>query len=161
MMTRIRIPLLAVALAVLALLASACDLAAAGRQANTDVGAAQQAEDLEAQVDLRNSLSTARVYYSEAATYTGIAPASLAAIEPGSCYVSSLSPSSASGHSCEAGQGAPSLSVLGEGSAFAAAAMAPSGTCYWIRDVIGQGTFYGSGPVCTGTAALAASGASF
>ncbi|MFN2544983.1 MAG: hypothetical protein ABR600_10525 [Actinomycetota bacterium] len=160
-MTGIRIWLTAGALVVLTLGASACDLAPAARQANTDVQAAQKAEDLQVQVDLRNALNTARTFYSEAATYTGIAPASLATIEPAACYVSSLASSSPTGHGCEAGQGSPSLSVLGEGSAFAAAAMGPTGTCYWIRDVIGQGTFYGSGSPCTGTAALAASGPSF
>jgi hypothetical protein len=47
---------------------------------------------------------------------------------------------------------------------WAAAALSDSGTCYWIKDVAtspGAGTFYGSGAICTATAAQGANLAKF
>jgi hypothetical protein len=48
------------------------------------------------------------------------------------------------------------ISVLATGSSWAAATMAPSGTCYWIRLDADAATAYGTGTTCTGRAALAA-----
>jgi hypothetical protein len=144
----------------LALLATGCDLAAGGQEAQTGAEVAGQAQNLSVQADLRDAMTAARTFYSTAATYTGVAPSTLGSLEPGTCFVSSIAASSPGGR-CEAGSGTPPISVFGEGSAFAAAAVGPSGSCFWIRDVIGQGTFYGSGEPCTGQAALAAAQSDF
>ncbi|MGE5227613.1 MAG: hypothetical protein ACM3OO_12135 [Planctomycetaceae bacterium] len=52
---------------------------------------------------------------------------------------------------------APSVvSVDVAAGSWAAAALGPSGTCYWIRTTADGETYYGSGSTCTGTAAQAA-----
>jgi hypothetical protein len=52
---------------------------------------------------------------------------------------------------------APSVvSVDVAAGSWAAAALGPSGTCYWIRATADGETYYGSGSVCTGAAAQAA-----
>jgi hypothetical protein len=149
------------ALTVLALLVSGCDLAVDSQAAKTDVGAASVATGTEAQSALRNVLVTAKTVFVGSQSYDGATPSGLAAVDPGLCYVSAGASSVASGGACEAGSGRPSVSVYGRGQTFAAAAMAPSGACFWIRDQIGGGTAYGAGSPCTGVAALGASAPAF
>jgi hypothetical protein len=57
---------------------------------------------------------------------------------------------------------APSIvSVAQSGNTWAAAAMGPSGTCYWVSLDAGGGARYDRGTVCTGQAALAAARAAW
>jgi len=53
------------------------------------------------------------------------------------------------------------VSVFSSSSAWAGAARASSGACYWIRTTLGGSTTYGTGADCTGKAALAASRSSW
>ena len=63
-----------------ALLLAACG--GGGSGGSPEVQALTQAQDQEAQVDLRNALTTAKVYFTEGGTYTGFDPGMAQSIEP-------------------------------------------------------------------------------
>jgi hypothetical protein len=150
---------LVLTLGVVACLTS-CDVVLASKEAATDIPASEQAADREAQVRLQNVLITAQTLFTLNQSFDGATPAALAATDPSVCYVSSLTASVTAGASCEGGQGATSVSVLGQGTTFSAAAMSTSGNCFWVRDQNGA-TTYGSGQPCTAQAAMGAASTSF
>jgi hypothetical protein len=116
----------------------------------------ERAQDRNAQADLRNALIAAIVSYTDSSTYAGALASKLGAIEPGLCYVRATTASVFKGASCVSGHGRASTSVSASDQTWSAARLSASGTCFWIKDIAGVGTTYGSGLPCTGTAAVAA-----
>jgi len=116
----------------------------AAKAASTDLAAAAEAKDREAQSTLRNGLAAAKTAYTDTASYAGVTPEVLVQIEPSLTFISG--PSTARN----------TVSVAATDQSIGLAAMSESGTCFWLRDdESGGGTAYGSGAPCTGAAALA------
>lgn len=118
-----------------------------------------RAEDRAAQSDLRNALVTAKVMYTDDRTYlrADSSPTGLATVEPSLCYVDANTESSPMASFCDD----PPISVYASDGTWAAARRSNSGMCFWIRDDLVEGTTYGEGDPCTGTAALGASSGSW
>lgn len=114
-----------------------------------------RAQDRAAQADLRNALVAAKTLYTDDATYAGADESSngLGAVEPSLCYVGAESASLSTDVSC---RGLIPVSVSTSADVWAAARMSESGTCFWVRDDPAEGTSYGSGLPCTGSAAVQA-----
>jgi hypothetical protein len=120
--------------------------------AAAQVTAVQQidhSQDAAAQSALRNTMTAAKVLFTDNGTYDGLGPADLAAVEPSLTYTD--------GPSLDA----QTVSVAMQGSVAGMAVMSPSGTCFYIKDDSAGGVTFGSGSVCTGQAALGATGASW
>jgi hypothetical protein len=118
----------------------------------SEASSAQEiAWDRAAQASLRNSLAAALTYYTDAASFDGLTPETIAEIEPSLAYVGAAEPSR--------DDLTLSVAVARKGQIYAAAAMSGSGRCYTIRDDRDH-TTYGvidDGSDCTGDAALDAS----
>jgi type IV pilus assembly protein PilA len=118
----------------------------------TFLGARERAQNRAAQSSLRNALVAAKTAYTDNSDYSTADDVGLPAIEPSLQYNDGVTPSGA----------ATEVSVLVSGAndeIWSAAALSDSGDCYWIMDnagAAGTGTKYGTGAVCTGTAAAAA-----
>jgi type IV pilus assembly protein PilA len=136
------------------------------------LGARSRAQDRAAQSSLRNALTAAKTAYTDQSSYAQATAAAtdLPAIEPSLTYVASpLASADQTGPPAVPSFKVVSVNVssqvAGDNQVWSAAVLSKSGTCYWIKDVaVGTGTagtFYGSGATCTGTAALAAAGASW
>ena len=131
----------------------------------TFLGARERAQDRASQSSLRNALTAAKTAYTDNSDYSLSTDADLPAIEPSLTYaaagVASTGPKNVSI--------AVSNAAAGDQQVWAAAVSSKSGKCFWIRDQATKpagvatpaGTFFGSGAVCTGTAALAAAGAAW
>jgi len=127
----------------------------------TFLGARQRAQNRAAQSSLRNALTAAKVSFTDVDTYVNATSANLLAIEPSLTYnvtgTASTGPNNVS-------VGPFTTNAASPNDSWAAAALSDSGTCYWIKDVAtspGAGTFYGSGAICTATAAQGANLAKF
>ena len=122
----------------------------------TFLGARSRAQNRAAQSSLRNSLVAAKTIFTDANNYTQATTTALAAGEPSLTFVvagtASTTPTQVSVNPVSATE-------------WAGAAMAASGTCFYIRDrANGPGTTYGSTTTaadCTGTLAAAATGTSW
>ena len=115
----------------------------------TFLGARQRAQNRAAQSSLRNALTAAKTIYTDAQSYAGATAAAMEAVEPSLSYVAN---NAASDNQNE-------VSVFGNATVFAAAAMSASGTCYFIKENVATGTTYGSTTTatdCTGDDASAA-----
>ena len=100
--------------------------------------------DEQARANAEAALARARSILSSHASLATAGAAALARMQPSLVFVDGPST-------------APSIiSVDATGSAWAAATMAPSGTCYWVLLDAAGTTSYGTGDTCTGRAALAA-----
>jgi len=119
------------------------------KKVKQDVQQIDKAGDTEAQASLATALVTAQTTYMDGASFAGADANGLAAAEPSLRYASG--PSTA----------ANVVSVTATATDWGAAVLSRSGTCYYVHASGAGGTFYGSGKVCTGQAALAASGASW
>jgi type IV pilus assembly protein PilA len=121
----------------------------------TFLGARQRAQNRAAQAGLRNALVAAKTLFTDNNDYTAATTTAMLAVEP------SLTYNAAGGVST----GPTNISVNPvSATEWAAAALAASGNCYWIRDRSnGPGTTYGSGvaATCTGTSAAAAAATAF
>jgi type IV pilus assembly protein PilA len=126
----------------------------------TFLGARERAQDRAAQSSLRNALTAAKTAYTDNSDYSKSTSADLTAIEPSLTYEAAGTAST----------GPKDVSVATGNVAgtdqqiWAGAVSSKSGKCYWIKDQATgatAGTFYGNGATCTGTAALAAAGASW
>ncbi len=123
-----------------------------------------QVQDEVPQSGLRLALVSAKMMWTTARSYAAAdaSATGLVTVEPTLCYVAGDIPSSAQGPTCESGAGDISISVQPNGTtAWAAAEMSYSGTCFWIKDDATTGTTFGSGEPCTGSAALGASDTSW
>ena len=133
----------------------------------TFLGARARAQDRAAQSSLRNALTAAKTAYTDNSDYSKSTSAAtdLPAIEPSLTYVDGVAAST----------GPKDVSVQVSNATgtdkqvWAAAVSSKSGKCFWIRDqatapagaLLPAGTFFDAGATCTGTAALAAAGASW
>jgi hypothetical protein len=118
------------------------------------LGASQRARDDQAKVaqsTLRNALVAAKVAYSDTGSFENVTLAKLNEIEPSIYFQGADQPSTA----------AHMVSVTAVGDQFAAAALDPSGKCWWITEELGSFTRYGHGEPCTATAALTAAGSTW
>jgi type IV pilus assembly protein PilA len=119
----------------------------------TFLGARQRAQNRAAQAGLRNALVAAKTIFTDNNDYSAATTTAMAAVEPSLSYVAAGAAST--------GPTVVSVNPVST-TEWSAAALAASGTCYWIRDRSnGPGTTYGSGATCTGTAADAAVATAF
>ncbi|HEV8563787.1 MAG TPA: hypothetical protein VGR41_02620 [Actinomycetota bacterium] len=108
-----------------------------------------RSQDVVPQNNLRNALVAAQTAFVENSSYTDAGPAELAAIEPSLQYTDGPST-------------APSIiSVAATPDQWSAAAMAESGTCFWISVSPSTDPTYGTGAPCTGVAAASAADVSW
>ena len=141
--------------AALLLAAAACASGATPEQAvvavpspSASISAQDIAWDRSAQSSLRNSLAAALTHYTDAASYEGLTPETIAFIEPSFTYVEAEQPST--------DDATLSVAVVRQGEVYAAAALSGSGRCFTIRDDR-ERTTHGvieDGSACTGAAAL-------
>ena len=119
----------------------------------TFLGARSRAQDRAAQSSLRNTVTGAKVLYTDAEDYTDATVADLGLAEPSLSFVAtgvaSTEPNTVSVSPTSATE-------------FHAAVLSKSGTCWYIRDAVDPSTDPGTGwakdtssPTCTGTAAAA------
>ena len=121
----------------------------------TFLGARTRAQNRAAQASLRNALVAAKSIYTDTQSY--------ATAESGATGLPAVEPSLTYKAKGVASTGQNDISADGSTNAgqWAGAALSASGTCFWIKDNVSSGTTYGTGPTCTGTAALAAAGTSW
>jgi hypothetical protein len=124
----------------------------AGKQiADTELDTVAQidkAYDSAAQGTIGRAIVVAQSLHAEHGSFT-TDQATLAAYDPGLRFTSGPS------------TGPETVSYAAAGTSFGAAVLSESGTCWWVRiDAAGAAT-YGSGPTCTGQAAMAASSPSW
>ena len=117
----------------------------------TFLGARRRAQDRQAQSALRNSLSGAKVIRTDQDSYATANATGMTAVEPALSFVDSPAPST----------GPNEVSVAASASAWSAAALSRSGTCFWIEVEGTTPSHYGSGATCTGAAAAGALAASW
>jgi hypothetical protein len=95
---------------------------------------------------LRNALVAARAASTERRTFLDAGPDRLTELQPGYSFVDGPSTM-------------PRIvSVASRDDAWAAAVMAPDGTCLWIRSTLGGDVVRATGNECTGAAALRSGG---
>jgi type IV pilus assembly protein PilA len=116
----------------------------------TFLGARERAQNRAAQSSLRNALVAAKTAYTDVSDYSTATDADLPAIEPSLQYEDAATPS----------DGPNVVSVEAAGQVWSGAALADSGSCFWISDdATGPGTQYGEDPTgaaCTGADAAGA-----
>jgi type IV pilus assembly protein PilA len=123
----------------------------------TFLGARDRANDRAAQSSLRNALTAAKTFYTDAQSFVGAdetAGTGLVAIEPSLTYANTDTAST----------DFKAVSVKGTATDWAGAAWSKSGHCFYIHESATGGTKYGKTSTaadCTGTKAIAAAGASF
>jgi hypothetical protein len=111
-----------------------------------EVSADPAATPADAREAVRIALTAARAAFTERRTFLDAEPARLSELQPGYSFVDGPSTM-------------PKIvSVASTEGAWAAAVMAPDGTCLWIRATSGGDVVRGVGTECTGTAALASLG---
>jgi prepilin-type N-terminal cleavage/methylation domain-containing protein len=121
----------------------------------TFLGVRSRFEDRASEEGLRNAVLSARILFTDAATFASSNPAQLVQMDPNACYVAAATQAVASGAVCVSGSGGASLSVWGQGPSpnqFSVAGLSASGTCFLILDSLG-GTLYGKTATlanCTG-----------
>jgi type IV pilus assembly protein PilA len=123
----------------------------------TFLGARDRANERAAQSSLRNALTAAKTFYTDAQTFVGAdetAVTGLVAIEPSLTYKNTDTPST----------DFKMVSVKGTATDWAGAVWSKSGKCFYIHESSTTGTHYGKTATaadCTGTLAIAASAAAF
>jgi type IV pilus assembly protein PilA len=111
----------------------------------TFLGVKSRFQDRGAQTDLRNAVLSARILYTDTATFESANAAELVQIVPNMCYVDGTASAAGGTVACDAGVGSGSISVLPSGSPyqqFAAARLSSSQSCFVILDGT-SGTLYG------------------
>jgi prepilin-type N-terminal cleavage/methylation domain-containing protein len=111
----------------------------------TFLGVRARFQDRAAQSDLRNSVLSARIMYTDNASFLSAneTASGLVSIVPNMCYVAGGTASAASGTPpCASGAGGGSISVASTAAQFSAARMSSSTSCFVILDAV-TGTRYG------------------
>lgn len=113
----------------------------------TFLGVKSRFQDRAAQTDLRNVVLAARIMFTDNATFTSATsgPAGLVSIVPNNCYVGGLVTDASVPTGtvpCASGVGNGSISVNSTATAFMAARMSASQSCFVILDAT-TGTRYG------------------
>jgi len=104
-------------------------------------------DEAAAQKSLIDTLQAAAAIYSANGSYMAATSLELLKVEPGLTFEPPT----------RASTGPTDVSISVAVYTFTAAALAESGACFYARDTVGMGTAYGTGSVCTGSAALSAS----
>lgn len=107
-----------------------------------------RAYDAAAQATIGHAVVVAQTLYAERGSFTTDL-ATLSAYDPAVRFTSGPS------------NGPATVSYAVTGSEFGAAVRSESGTCWWVKIAASSVTTYGSGPACTGSAAMAASAPSW
>ena len=110
----------------------------------TFLGAKARFQDRAAQSDLRNTVLSARILFTDNATFTSAneTATGLVTIVPNMCYVAGGTASAASGTvACVSGAGGGSISVASTATQFSAARYSTSTSCFVILDAV-TGTKY-------------------
>lgn len=126
----------------------------------TFIGVRARFQDRGAQTDLRNTVLSARILFTDTATFTNAneGGSGLVTIVPNMCYVAAGTTSAAVGSvACVSGSGGGSISVASSATQFAAARMSASTSCFAILDSA-TGTKYGKTTAanCNGAWAITA-----
>lgn len=101
------------------------------------------ASEADAKEAAEAAFTAARAAFSERRSFLDAGPAALTALQPGYTFVDGPST-------------APRVvSIAATRHSWAASVLGPGGTCYWVRVMAGGRVSRGSGPDCTGAAALA------
>jgi prepilin-type N-terminal cleavage/methylation domain-containing protein len=111
----------------------------------TYLGVKSRFQDRAAQSDLRNTVLSARILFTDNATFSSATSAAtgLVTIVPNMCYVATATASVATGSPvCVSGTGGGSISVGSTAAQFSAARMSSSTSCFVILDAT-TGTKYG------------------
>jgi type IV pilus assembly protein PilA len=111
----------------------------------TFLGVRSRFQDRAAQSDLRNTVLSARIMFTDNATFTSAneTAAGLVTVVPNMCYVAGGTASAATGTvACVSGVGGGSLSVASTATQFSAARLSISTSCFVILDAA-TGTQYG------------------
>jgi hypothetical protein len=117
----------------------------------TTTKAVDTAGDLQAQVNLKSVYSAAITAFMDAgASFSDAGADQLSLLEPSFTYVDGSRPST----------GPDVVSVEATKQSWGGAILSSSGTCFYLR-AVGSQKAYGHGDVCTGEAAMAATGTSF
>jgi type IV pilus assembly protein PilA len=124
----------------------------------TFLGARQRAQNRATQSSLRNSLTAAKTMYTDNQTYAGAdsSATGLITVEPSLTYAAAGTASS--------GANNVSVGITAPNTWAGAARTADGARCFFIRDVVGTGTVFGTIPVvanCNGTTALTAAASSW
>ena len=120
----------------------------------TFLGAQNKAKDRSAQSSARNTLTAAKTIFADNGKYTDATVTALTAVEPAFTFQATASTG-------------PKIVSIDSSVAteFNAAAMSDTGTCYFIKDLVGAGggtTFASSKTVeCTGAAGKAGTGLTY
>jgi hypothetical protein len=104
-----------------------------------------RSQDAQAKVNARTAESAASVAYQASNGYATTGPDQLSLLDPTLTYTTGPSTS------------ATVVSVASSSATWAAAVLAPSGTCYWVKLGAMALPLYGTGTTCTGAAAMGAS----
>jgi len=113
----------------------------------TFLGARTRAQNRAAQSDLRNVLVAAKTLYTDTSSYAGATAAGLAVPAPELTFIITASAST------NAVPYSVSVMTTPTATAWAAARMSASGTCFGIRDTSASGTYFDQGlATCTGDA---------
>jgi hypothetical protein len=114
-----------------------------GDTETTTIEQVDRAYDAAAQASVGRAVVAAQSLLAESGTFpTDLA--TLSAFDPSIHFTSGAS------------EGPTSVAYAAEDAAFAAAVRSESGTCWWVKVDPSGVTTYGSGPTCTGRAAMAA-----
>jgi type IV pilus assembly protein PilA len=113
----------------------------------TFLGARARFQDRAAETDLRNAVLSARILYTDSATFVSAtsAPSGLFAIVPNMCYVAGTAATKSADTgtvACASGVGVGSISVNSTATQFTAARLSSSQSCFVILDAT-TGTRYG------------------
>ena len=111
----------------------------------TFLGVRARFQDRAAQSDLRNTVLSARIIFTDNATFTSAdeTASGLVTIVPNFCYVAGGTASAANGTvPCVSGTGGGSISVASTATQFSAARYSTSTSCFVILDAV-TGTMYG------------------
>jgi type IV pilus assembly protein PilA len=113
----------------------------------TFLGVKSRFQDRGAQTDLRNAVLSARIMFTDNATFSSATsgPTGLVSIVPNMCYVAGTAATKSvdtGAVACASGAGTGSISVNSTASQFMAARLSASQTCFVILDAT-TGTRYG------------------
>jgi hypothetical protein len=104
-----------------------------------------RSQDIQAKANARIAESAASAAYQASNGYATVGPDQLSLLDPTLTYTTGPSTS------------VTVVSVASSSATWAAAVLAPSGTCYWVKLGAMALPTYGTGTTCTGAAAMAAS----
>lgn len=104
----------------------------------TFLGTRERAADRAAQADIRNAFAAERAYYTDTLTYT-TDPVEMTAIEAAITYLDGDTPLVTD---------VAYLHLHAVANEIFVSAMSKSGTCWYLREIDGEGTRFASDPAC-------------